>query len=267
MIGEERNKGRLAGKVAIVTGGARGMGAATSRLFAAHGAKVAIADMLEEAGAALVAEIGEPARFYRHDVTSETDWQALVEAVERDIGPIDILVNNAGVLLFRTLLETTLSEYEKVLQVNLVGEFLGIKAVGPGMIARGKGAIVNISSVDGMKGANGLAAYASSKWGVRGLTKVAALELGHRGVRVNSVHPGGIDTSMTNHDGRSREAVSERFGHIPLQRVGAPEEVAQATLFLASDEASYLSGAEIAVDGGMLTGQYYEGFPGAPGVP
>jgi len=257
---------RLAGKVAIVTGGARGMGAHTSRLFAAHGARVAIADMLEEEGMALAAELGDTARFYRHDVTSEADWAALVAAVEADFGPVDILINNAGVLLFRTLLETSLADYERVLKVNLVGEFLGIKAVGPGMIARGKGAIVNVSSVDGMKGANGLGAYASSKWGVRGLTKVAALELGHRGIRVNSVHPGGIDTIMTNHDSRSRDAVSERFGNIPLQRVGAPEEVAQATLFLASDEASYLCGAEIVVDGGMLAGQYYEGFPGAPGV-
>jgi 3alpha(or 20beta)-hydroxysteroid dehydrogenase len=258
--------GRLAGKVAIITGGARGMGAATSRLFAAEGAKVAIADLLDADGAALAAELGEAARFYHHDVTSEEDWASLIAAVEADLGPIDILVNNAGILLFRTLLETSRADYERVLQVNLVGEFLGIKAVGPAMVARGRGAIVNISSVDGMKGANGLAAYSSSKWGVRGLTRVAALELGHKGIRVNSVHPGGVDTIMTNHDGRSRDAVSERFGNIPLQRVGAPEEVAKATLFLASDDASYLSGAEIAVDGGMMTGQYYEGFPGAPGV-
>ena len=258
--------GRLQGKVAIITGGARGMGAATSRLFVAEGAKVAISDLLDEAGAALAAELGQAARFYRHDVSSEADWSGLVSAVEADLGPVDVLVNNAGILLFKTLLETTREEYEKVLGVNLVGEFLGIKAVGPGMVARGRGAIVNISSVDGMKGANGLAAYSSSKWGVRGLTRVAALELGHKGIRVNSVHPGGVDTIMTNHDSRSRAEVDERFGNVPLQRVGAPEEVAQATLFLASDEASYLTGAEIAVDGGMLTGQYYEGFPGAPGV-
>lgn len=134
------------------------------------------------------------------------------------------------------------------------------------MVARGKGAIVNVSSVDGMKGANGLSAYASSKWGVRGLTRVAAMELGHRGVRVNSVHPGGVDTVMTNHDGSPRDKVDERFGTIPLQRVGAPEEVAAATVFLASDEASYLAGAEIVVDGGMIVGAYYQGMPGAPGL-
>ena len=135
---------RLAGKVAIVTGGARGMGAHTSRLFAAHGARVAIADMLEEEGTALAAELGDTARFYRHDVTSEADWAALVAAVDIDFGPVDILINNAGVLLFRTLLETSLADYERVLKVNLVGEFMGIKAGGPGMIARGKGAIVNV---------------------------------------------------------------------------------------------------------------------------
>ena len=258
--------GRLNGKVAIITGGARGMGAATCRLFVAEGAKVAITDLLDEAGAALAAELGDNARFYHHDVASEADWARVRHAVEADLGPVDILVNNAGILLFRALLDTSLEEYRRVLDINLTGEFLGIKAVAPGMIARGKGAIVNISSVDGMKGANGLAAYSSSKWGVRGLTRVAAMELGHRGVRVNSVHPGGVDTMMTNQAQQDRAEVNARFGNIPLQRVGGPEEVARATLFLASDEASYLAGAEIAVDGGMMTGQYYPGFPGAPGV-
>ena len=257
---------RLAGKVAIITGGARGMGAATGRLFVREGARIAIADILDDAGEALAAELGAGAIYAHHDVTDAASWTALIGQSESSLGPVDILVNNAGVLLFRTLLDTSQEDYERVLRVNLVGEFLGIKAVAPGMIARGKGSIVNISSVDGMKGANGLAAYSSSKWGVRGLTRVAALELGHRGVRVNSVHPGGIDTVMTNAAGQARAEVDQRFGNIPLQRVGAPEEVAEATLFLASDAASYLCGAEIAVDGGMLTGQYYEGFPGAPGV-
>jgi 3alpha(or 20beta)-hydroxysteroid dehydrogenase len=258
--------GRLSGKVAIVTGGARGMGAATSRLFAAEGAKVAITDVLEAEGAALAAELGDAARFYRHDVTSEAEWAEVVKQVEADLGPVDVLVNNAGILMFKSLLATTLEDYERVLRVNLVGEFIGIKAVAPGMIARGKGSIVNISSVDGMKGANGLCAYASSKWGVRGLTKVAALELGHRGIRVNSVHPGGVDTVMTNAGNSAREEVNERFTNIPLQRVAGPEEVAAASLFLASDDSSYLAGAEIVVDGGMTVGQYYPGFPGAPGV-
>lgn len=257
---------RLDGKVAIITGAARGMGAATARLFVEAGAKVAIADVLDDPGQALAAELGAAARFYHLDVTSEESWGQTVRAVEADLGPVDVLVNNAGVLLFRSLLETSAEDYRRVIDINLVGEFLGIKAVAPGMIARGGGAIVNISSVDGMKGANSLAAYASSKWGVRGLTKVAAMELGHRGIRVNSVHPGGVDTAMTNYEGVPREKVSERFQNIPLQRVGAPEEVARATLFLASDEASYMAGAEIVVDGGMVLGQYYPLFPGAPGV-
>jgi 3alpha(or 20beta)-hydroxysteroid dehydrogenase len=258
--------GKLQGKVAIITGGARGQGEATSRLFVAEGAKVAIADLLDDAGAALANDLGDAARFYRHDVTDAVAWTELVAAAERDLGPVDILVNNAGVLLFKTLLETSQEDYERVLRVNLVGQFLGIKAVAPAMIGRGKGAIVNISSVDGMKGANGLTAYCSSKWGLRGLTRVAALELGHRGIRVNSVHPGGIDTAMTNAEELDRSEVDKRFGNIALQRVGAPEEVARVSLFLASDDASYLAGTEIVVDGGMVAGQYYEGFPGAPGM-
>lgn len=257
---------RLDGKVAIISGGARGMGAATSRLFAEAGAKVVIADLLEAEGAALAQELGEAARFVRLDVTCAQSWADTVQLAEDTFGPVDVLVNNAGVLLFKSLLQTTPEDYRRVIEVNLVGEFLGIQAVARGMIERGHGAIVNISSVDGMKGANGLAAYASSKWGVRGLTKVAAMELGHLGIRVNSVHPGGVDTVMTNYEGVAREKVSERFRNIPLQRVGAPEEIARATLFLASDDASYIAGSEIVVDGGMTTGQYYPLFPGAPGV-
>jgi len=258
--------GKLAGKVAIITGGARGMGAATSRLFVAEGARIAIADVLEADGAALAAELGEAARFYKLDVTSEDDWARVVAAAETDLGPVDVLVNNAGILMFKSILETSKADYERVLGVNLVGEFLGIKAVAPAMIGRGKGSIVNISSVDGMKGANSLVAYASSKWGVRGLTKVAAMELGHKGVRVNSVHPGGVDTVMSNHTGAPRSEIDKSYGDVPMQRIGGPEEVAAATAFLASDEASYCHGTEIVVDGGMTVGAYYMGFPGSPGM-
>lgn len=257
---------RLAGKTAIITGAARGMGAATCRLFVEQGAKVAVADLLDEDGRKLAQELGDAARFYHHDVSSEESWAALLQSVERDLGPVDVLVNNAGVLMFKTLLDTSLADYERVLKVNLVGEFLGIKAVAPGMVERGRGSIVNISSVDGMKGANGLAAYASSKWGVRGLTKVAAMELGHRGVRVNAVLPGGMDTAMGNPGQRGRDEVNQGFTNIPLQRVAEPHEVAAATLFLASDESAYMVGAEIVVDGGMTTGHYYQGLPGAPGI-
>ena len=257
---------RLDGKVAIITGGARGMGGATSRLFAAEGAKVVIADVLDKEGAELAAELKGSAIFQHHDVTDEASWSSVVAKAIATFGKVDILVNNAGILLFKTLLDTSKADYERVLGVNLMGAFLGIKAVAPHMIERGSGSIVNVSSVDGMKGANSLGAYSSSKWGLRGLTRVAAMEFGHKGVRVNSVHPGGIDTAMGNPYSENRTEVNKRYTMVPLQRVGDPIEVARTSLFLASDDSSYLCGSEIAVDGGMLTGQYYVGFPGAPGV-
>lgn len=257
---------RLAGKVAIITGGARGMGAATSKLFVQEGAKVVIADMLDQDGARLAQELGPDAIFEHLDVSDEANWAQVVDRAIARFGQVDVLVNNAGILLFKTLLETSKAEYERIIDVNLMGQFLGIKAVAPHMIGRGRGSIVNVSSTDGMKGANGLGAYSSSKWGVRGLTRVAAMELGHKGVRVNSIHPGGIDTAMGNPYGQTREEVNKRYGFVPLQRVGDPAEAAQCSLFLASDAASYVCGAELAVDGGMLTGQYYVGFPGAPGT-
>lgn len=257
---------RLQDKVAIITGGARGMGCATSRIFVAEGAKVIITDVLDQEGENLAKELKGSAIFCHHDVTDEKSWQAIAAKAETEFGKIDVLVNNAGILLFKTIEETEKQEFEQVLGVNLVGTFLGIKTVSPRMVERGKGSIINISSVDGMKGANGLAAYCSSKWGMRGLTRAAAMELGHQGVRVNSVHPGGVNTIMSNPNFAPREQIDKGYNDIPLQRIGEPEEVAQATLFLASDDASYLCGAEIAVDGGMLVGHYYKGLPGAPGV-
>ncbi len=257
---------RLAGKVAIITGGARGMGAATSKLFASEGAKVVIADVLDQDGARLAQEIGANAIFEHLDVSDEANWARVVEKAIAKFGQVDILVNNAGILLFKTLLETSKADYERIIGVNLMGQFLGIKAVAPHMIGRGKGSIVNVSSTDGMKGANGLSAYSSSKWGVRGLTRCAAMELGHKGIRVNSIHPGGIDTAMGNPYAEAKDEVNKRYTWVPAQRVGEPSEAAHCSLFLASDEASYVHGAELAVDGGMLTGTYYVGFPGAPGV-
>ena len=226
--------------------------------------KAHFSDVLDEEGENLANELGGSAIFCHHDVSDEKNWEAVATEAEAKFGKIDVLINNAGILLFKSIADTEKQEYERVLGVNLVGTFLGIKTVGPRMAARKKGSIVNISSVDGMKGANGLAAYCSSKWGVRGLTRVAAMELGHQGVRVNSVHPGGVDTIMSNPRFEPREKIDKTYTHLPLQRIGDPEEVARATLFLASDEASYLCGAEIAVDGGMIVGQYYEGLPGAP---
>ncbi|MGH8540962.1 MAG: SDR family NAD(P)-dependent oxidoreductase [Stenotrophobium sp.] len=257
---------RLKDKVAVITGGARGMGAATVRVFAAEGAKVVIADVLDADGEKLAQELKGQAIFVHHDVTDEASWQNLIAKTKAAFGEIDALVNNAGVLLFRTIADTQKSDFEKVISVNLLGTFLGTRMVGAQMVARKRGSIINISSADGMKGANGLGAYCSSKWGIRGLTRVAAMEFGHQGVRVNSVHPGGIDTAMGNPYAEPKADVNKRYTMVPLQRVGEPEEVARTSLFLASDESSYLCGAEIAVDGGMLTGQYYVGFPGAPGV-
>ena len=257
---------RLQDKVAIITGGARGMGAATVRLFVEHGARVVVTDVLEAEGRALAAELGESAAFMRHDVSDEAAWQQVLAFACERFGKVDVLVNNAGILIFRSLLETTKTDFERVLSVNLTGTFLGMRTLAPHMIGNGHGSIVNISSIDGMKGANSLAAYASSKWGIRGLSKVAAMEFGHRGLRVNSVHPGGIDTVMTNPHGVAREQLDPHYTMVPMQRTGTPEEVAAATLFLASDDASYINGAEIAVDGGLVIGQYYQGFPGAPGV-
>ena len=259
-------EGNLDGKVAVITGGARGMGAATVRRFVAEGARVLIGDVLDDEGTALAAELGEAARFVHLDVSSEAEWTAARDAALEAFGQIDVLVNNAGVLLFRTIQETSLDDYKRVLGINLEGTFLGVRIIGAHMLERGSGSIVNISSADGMKGANGLGAYCSTKWGIRGLTRVAAMEYGHRGVRVNSVHPGGVDTSMGNPFSEERAEVNKRYHMVPLQRVGDPDEVARVSAFLASDAAPYLCGSEIAVDGGMLTGQYYVGFPGAPGV-
>jgi len=256
--------GRLAGKVAIVTGAARGIGAATARLFADEGARVVIADVLAEPGEALADAIGKTALYRHANVSDEEDWQALVTAAEHAFGPVDVLVNNAGIGLFKTIVDTEKAEFERVLAINLTGVFLGIRAVAPGMIARGRGSIVNISSNEAMRGVNGLGAYTASKWGVRGLTKVAAMELGHKGVRVNSVHPGGTDTDLANPLHKSADELQPTYTIQPIQRIGRPDEIAAACLFLASDEASYVCGAELAVDGGSSIGRYRGALPGKP---
>ncbi|WEJ69998.1 glucose 1-dehydrogenase [Pseudomonas sp. PSE14] len=255
---------RLANKIAIITGGARGMGAETARLFVAEGAHVIIADLLEQEGATLAAELGEAASFQRLDVSCEGNWQRLVQATLERHGRIDVLVNNAAVLVFGAIEQLSKAEFERALSINLTGTFLGIHSVAPIMREQGCGSIVNISSVDGLRGVNALAAYVSSKWGVRGLTKVAALELGPHGVRVNSVHPGGVDTLMSNPTGATRDELAGQYRTVPQQRIGAPEEIARATLFLASDDASYCNGSELSVDGGVAAGAYYPGLPGSP---
>ncbi|EQB08874.1 hypothetical protein L288_07100 [Sphingobium quisquiliarum P25] len=239
------------------------MGAATVRQFVREGAKVVIADLLPE-GEELARELGPAVLFHRTDISSEADWQALLAATEAAFGTPDVLVNNAAMQRFRSILECEIDDFRKVLDVNLIGTFMGLKIVGGAMVRQRRGSIINISSVDGMRGANGYAAYSSSKWAVRGLTKVAAMEFGPRGVRVNSVHPGGVQTVMGNPTGAAAEDIDKGFGMVPAQRSGQPDEIAAATLFLASDEASYIIGAELAVDGGWVAGIYNHMLSGAP---
>ena len=256
--------GRLAGKIAIVTGGANGMGEATCRRFVAEGAKVMIADVAKDAGEALAKELGDSAIFQHLDASQEADWEAAVAACSEKFGPVDVLVNNAAILVFTTIDTMEAADIDRLLGVNLKGPILGMKHCGRVMKERGKGSIINISSVDGIRTANGIGLYTASKFGLRGVTKTAALEYGHHGVRVNSVHPGGVDTKMGNPRGESGDDMNKNYIGVPLQRIGQPEEIAAATLFLASDDASYVNGAELLVDGGWNAGVYYPNTPGAP---
>jgi 3alpha(or 20beta)-hydroxysteroid dehydrogenase len=255
---------RLKDKVAIVTGGARGMGAATVRAFAAEGAKVIVGDILDDEGGRLAEELGGACLYAHLDVGDEVGWAKVAKDAEARFGEVDILVNNAGRVHFATLLETQVADFEAILRTNLIGSFLGIRTVAPLMLKQGAGSIVNVSSIEGLRGLNGVSAYAASKWGVRGLTKTAALELGPLGVRVNSVHPGGINTPMGNPMGRALDEVNKGYQAVPLQRIGEPSEVALASLFLASDDSSYVNGAELVVDGGWVAGDYIAGAPGSP---
>lgn len=242
--------GRLEGKVALITGAARGQGEAEARLFVAEGASVVLADVLDEEGAKVAASLGPSAAYVHLDVGSESDWAAAVSLAESSFGPVSVLVNNAGVLLFQAIHKTTLEEWERVQRVNVTGTFLGIKSVTRSMTSAGGGSIVNISSTAGLQGLPYVGAYVASKWAVRGLTKTAAIDLGPRGIRVNSVHPGGIDTPMV--AGTDKDAPF--YKRLPVSRMGSPDEVARAVLFLASDESSYTTGAELAVDGGATCG-------------
>lgn len=248
---------RLADKVALITGGARGQGEAEARLFVAEGARVVIGDMLEDEGRKLAAELGDAAVFQRMDVTQEADWQAAVKTAQSRFGRLDILVNNAGILRMAPMDEMSLAEYRKVIEVNQVGTWLGMKSAAPALKAAGGGAIVNISSVGGMEGISGGSAYVASKFAVRGMTKVAALELGRHGIRVNSVHPGGVDTVMARPPELADMDPSDLYRTLPLGRIGRPTEIAQLVLFLVSEQSAYCTGSEFIADGGMLAGVSY----------
>ena len=241
---------RLEGKVAIITGAAQGMGETHARRFVEEGAKVVLTDILEEKGKALAEELGERALFIKHDVTKADDWKNVVSETEKAFGPINILVNNAGISMSKSLLTITEEEYRRIVDINQVSVFLGMQNVVPSMQKGKDASIVNISSINGIVG--GAIGYTDTKFAVRGMSKAAALELSRSGIRVNSVHPGVIETPMIDQED-SREAIKQFAKSIPLQRIAKPEEVTNMVLFLASNEASYVTGAEFIVDGGVTT--------------
>lgn len=248
--------GRLDGKVAIVTGAGRGQGAAEAARFVAEGARVVVADVLEDEGRAVAASLGEAGRFVRLDVTDEGQWQEAVAACGAAFGPPSILVNNAGILQFHTIVNTDLQEFRRIIDVNLVGTFLGIKTVAPAMLEGGGGSIVNISSTGGLVGLPSVGGYVASKWGVTGLTKTAAIELGPGGIRVNSVHPGSVETPMVMFEGLTPQDFAPYYDRLPIKRLGTVDDIANLVVFLASDESSYCTGAEFVVDGGQTCGDH-----------
>jgi 3alpha(or 20beta)-hydroxysteroid dehydrogenase len=244
--------GRLDGKVALITGGARGQGAEEGALFVREGATVVLTDVLDDEGRAVADGLGDHASYLHHDVTSEDEWAAVVASVLERHGQIDALVNNAGIFRLLPAQDTSLEVWEQVIAVNQTGVFLGMKAVAPSMVEQRSGSIINISSVAGLMGGALSVAYSASKWAVRGMSKVMASELGSAGVRVNSVHPGMIETPMLDDIAAFGEASMQfLLGRTPLGRSAKPIEVAEAVVFLASDEARFITGAELAVDGGM----------------
>ncbi|HYD10969.1 MAG TPA: glucose 1-dehydrogenase [Acidimicrobiales bacterium] len=244
--------GRLEGKVALISGGARGQGEAEARLFVAEGARVVITDVLDAEGELVAKDLGDSALYLHHDVTDEQAWQATVDKAIDRFGGIDVLVNNAGIFTVAPSATMSLDDYRRVIDVNQVGVFLGMKAVSSHMAARAAGSIINISSVAGLQGSAGTVAYTASKFAVRGMTKVVAKELAPFGVRVNSVHPGIIDTPMLHGFAAfGADAVERVTERIPMGKTASADDVANVVLFLASDDSSYCTGAEFVVDGGM----------------
>jgi 3alpha(or 20beta)-hydroxysteroid dehydrogenase len=253
--------GRLDGKVALISGGARGMGKSHARHFVAEGARVVIGDVLDDKGQYVAGKMGaDVCRYVHHDVTIASDWTSAVAAALTAFGRLDILVNNAGILRHATIADMPEEEFRRILDVNVVGTWLGIKSVIEPMRAAGGGSIVNVSSVEGLTGAAGMAAYSASKFAVRGITRTAAQELGQYGIRVNSVHPGGVLTNLMVDAATAfgnAEKMTEFVKNMPIPRLAEPIEVSRLVAFLASDEASYSTGSEFVADGGMLSGPGY----------
>ena len=244
---------RLAGKVALVSGGARGMGASHVRMLVAEGAKVVFGDILDDEGKAVAAEFGDEVRYLHLDVTKPKDWEAAVATAISEYGGIDVLVNNAGIINVGFLEDYAISEWQRILDVNLTGVFLGIRSVVKPMKEAGRGSIINISSIEGIAGTIASHGYTATKFGVRGLTKSAAMELGPSGIRVNSIHPGLIKTPMT-------EWVPDDLFQTALGRAADPQEVSSLVIYLASDESSYSTGSEFVVDGGTTAGLGHKDF-------
>lgn len=245
--------GRLAGKVALISGGARGMGASHAREMVAHGAKVVCGDILDAEGEVVAKELGEDARYVHLDVTRAEDWDTAVATAVAEFGGVDVLVNNAGILNIGTVEDFEMSEWHRILDINLTGVFLGIRSVVPAMKTAGHGSIINISSIEGMAGTIASHGYTATKFAVRGLTKSTALELGQFGIRVNSIHPGLVKTPMA-------DWVPEDIFQSALGRIAQPKEISNLVVYLASDESSYSTGSEFVVDGGTLAGLAHKDF-------
>jgi 3alpha(or 20beta)-hydroxysteroid dehydrogenase len=245
----------LAGRCVIVTGAARGQGAAHARALAAEGARVVLTDVLDDLGEQVAGEIGDAARYVHLDVTSESEWAAAVETAVAAFGPVRVLVNNAGMLIRGTIEEASLSDWDLIMNVNVKGAFLGLRAVLDSMREAGGGSVVNISSNAGMLGTPNALAYVTSKWAVRGMTKAAAAELGKYKIRVNSIHPGAVATPLLMGGGLTEEAFVERGkDRLAVPRIAEPEEISPAVVYFASDRSGYATGSELLVDGGWAIG-------------